>query len=548
MNNISRLASLFILLVGFSLVKSGAAQAALQVEVFHTKPKLVLVLVVDQFRADYLTRYAKRFLPAEGKSGDVGGYGWLMKRGAYFPFAEYDALQCMTGPGHAMISSGAYPYQMKIPLNYWWDRETGKAVYCTEDAASPIVGHESKKAGMSPRNFVGTTLGDELKNAGYPARVVSIALKDRAAVLMGGKRADFALWFEPKPFKWLSSKYYVPNEKLPAWVDKLNADIAAKKDQAYVWEVGQDPLGLTVNPNGFKRESTYGGKESTSWPFGLEITATAAEAAIDEFKLGRGKATDLLMVSFSAHDYLGHHLGPNSLEMQEMTVVEDRLIAKLLNKIRKTTPGGLKDVVVVLTGDHGIPPKPEWAKENRIDAGEVPGVKLKEKIEARLDAKFGKPKSEWLPFTWDLNYFISPWALKETKAKREDVEIEIKEELKTVPGVAYVFTRTDYENHRLPPGIFERQILKTYVPARNGDVIAIPQPFFQNEEAGYATTHMTGYTYDRTVPIVFAGMKIKPGVHATKAEVVDIAPTLAFILGILKPAGSDGRVLGEIFQ
>lgn len=529
----------------------GRAFAALGLEEFHRKPKLILVLVVDQFRADYLTRYQSRFLPADSKNGTVGGYNWLMKRGAYFPFGEYDVLQCMTGPGHAMILSGTYPYQMKISLNYWYNREKGKGEYCTEDADSPLLGvspEESKKSGQSPKNFTGSTVGDELKNAGYPSRVVAVALKDRASILMAGKRADLALWFEPGPFRWLTSKYYLPDGKLPGWIEKFNAKLATRKDSAYVWESGKDPLGLTTNPEPFRYESKLGDKRTSDWPFGIENTADMAETALEELKLGRGKATDILAVSFSSHDFLGHKLGPNAHEMQEMTVVEDRMVSRILNRVRKTVPGGLKDVVVVLTGDHGVPPLPKWAREQKLDAGEVEGKQLKERMIARLNNKFGKPGDlEWLPFTWDLNYFISPEAIAVRKITREEAEAEVKDELKKAPGVAFVFSRTDYEKRTLPPGMFERQILKSYIPSRNGDVVGIPAPYYINEAAGYPTTHMTSYGYDRTVPIILAGMKIKPGVYPAHADVVDIAPTLSFILGVLRPSASEGRVLHEIF-
>ena len=204
------------------------------------KPKLIVVLIIDQFRADYLTRFKERFLPAQNKKGAIGGFNYLISNGAYFPYAQYEILQAMTGPGHASLLTGSYPYQSGIPINDWYDSQSGKNMYCVEDEASPIVGLKEnsdlkKIRGMSPKNLIGTTVGDELKNAGYPSKVISIALKDRAAILLGGHRADLALWFDPSSFQWVSSKYYLPEDHLPTWVTTLNEEIKIKKSPIKVW-------------------------------------------------------------------------------------------------------------------------------------------------------------------------------------------------------------------------------------------------------------------------------------------------------------------------
>ena len=530
------------------------------------RPKLILALVIDQFRGDYLARFESRFLPPQGKGGEVGGFRWLMSQGAYFPQGQFDVLQCMTGPGHAMIATGAYPYQMGIPLNGWLDPATQTWTYAISDPGATIVGPpastpegaKKRARGASPRNLKGSTFGDELKNAGYPSRVISIALKDRASIMLGGHRADLALWFDSDAFGWVSSSFY--GKTLPAWVDALNARVAQDRGKPMIWELPKDKA------TGFSEEGiiTSFAKVGKGWPhhadgkeeddvlimpIGGDLTEEAAERAIEGLHLGRGAATDLLSVSFSGHDYLSHHFGPNSRELEERTLHEDRLISRLLNRVRKTVPGGLKDVVVVLTGDHGVAPFTELAKSWRLEAGQIDEGDLQKRLEARLADKFGKPGGDdkWVLKVFEFNTWLNRPKILERKLDLSAFEAEAKALLATVPGVAWVFTRTDYEKRQLPPGILERQILHGYLPGRNGDVMVIPEPYFTHKE-WYEVSHVTGRAYDRTVPIILAGaaLGIRPGRYATRADVIDIAPTLSYLSGVLPPSLSEGRVLSEI--
>jgi predicted AlkP superfamily pyrophosphatase or phosphodiesterase len=519
------------------------------------KPKLVLLIVIDQFRSDYLTRFKKLFKPAYGTNGEVGGFEYLTTEGAYYPFAEYDILQSMTGPGHATILTGAYPYQSGVPVNEWYNANLKKKIESVEDATTKSV-PESTLAGMSPRNLLATTVGDELKNAGYPSRVFSIALKDRASIMMGGHRADLSIWFEPKSFQWISSQYYLPEGKLPEWLNKLNASITAQKGKSITWDKKGAGSGLSLeNPmivadvakdsgGEFPHVQPIGSKGSLNMPFGLDLTENAAEKIIEEFKLGNGKATDVLAVSFSSHDYMGHGFGPNSREMEEFAVADDASISKLLNFVKKRVPGGLSNVVVVLTADHGIPPNPDWLKKEKVDAGRLDSKALISTVEKRLENKFGKLGNEpWIVSEFAFNFYLNKPAIGKKKLDLALVESEAKAALLEIHGVAHVVTSTDYQKRILPPGQHARQVLKTYYPGRSGDLIIIPLPHYMSN---YATvTHQTGYNYDRMVPVILSGFKIKRGVHSEKAEVVDIAPTLSFLTGTIAPSMSEGRVLSE---
>jgi predicted AlkP superfamily pyrophosphatase or phosphodiesterase len=531
------------------------------------KPKLIVVLVIDQFRADYLTRFQERFLPARNANGAVGGFNYLMSSGAYFPYAQYDVLQSMTGPGHSTLLSGSYPYQSGIPLNDWYDYKLGKNMYCVEDEAFPIVGLADNAGypGMSPKNFIGSTVGDELKNAGYPSKVVSIALKDRSAILMGGHRADLALWFDPKSFQWISSKYYLPEGQLPTWVSQLNSEVKIKKAPMKIWSAKlQETMKSYFNQTTtYPNEKNLIGKigpvfnhgiaacspEELSSPYGLELTAQAALRAVDFYELGKNKTPDLLAISFSSHDYVGHAFGPNSKEIEDMTVSEDRVISTFLNTLKQKVPGGLNDVVVVLSADHGVAPNSDWLIKNKMSSGRVDSKALKEKIENQLTSTFGKIDSAkgWITYSVDFNYFINREVIKDKKLNLLDVENEIVKVLKSEEAFAEMFTHSDYEARRLPPGMHERQILKTYYKGRSGDVIAIPKPFF-TDSGSSSTTHMTGYSYDRTVPLIISGAAFKKGIIPKIVEIVDLAPTLSILNGTIPPSSSEGRVLTEAFK
>jgi len=524
-------------------------------------PKLIIMMVVDQFRADYLMRFKSRFLAA--RSGDrVGGYNFLMKQGAYFPYGQYDLLQSMTGPGHATVLTGSYGYQSGIPSNDWYSQENRDWVYCTEDRTNATVGGNIKNphAGTSPKNLAASTVGDELKNAGYPSRVVSLSLKDRAAILMGGHRADIAVWMDQGSLSWVSSRYYLPDGKLPEWVEKLNQDLTAQKGWALEWKPATSETGfsaknaMALSNEGnagklggvdFPHHAPAGSKGSYSMPFGLEITEKAAESAIDAYSLGRGKATDLFAVSFSTHDYAGHAFGPNSREMEEMTVAEDAVIAKFLNFIKSRVD--LKNVVLVFTGDHGIPMNPDYAAANHFPGGRIDEKPLTERISTKLNEEIGKLPSDqkWFVYFHDFNFHLNKHAISEKNYDLARVETIAKEEMLKEPGAAFVLTGIEYANHKLPPGQHERQVLHSYFPGRSGDLVLIPKPGFMPGQED-TVAHLTGYSYDRTVPLIFLGAPFKSGTYASKAEIIDIAPTLTFLSGVIPPSLSEGRVLSEI--
>jgi hypothetical protein len=505
------------------------------------RPKLLLVIVIDQFRADYLMRFEKQF--------GSEGFNKLMSEGAYYPYGEYGLLQSMTGPGHATVLTGAYPYQHGIPANAWFDTETHEPVYCVEDSGSPLVANSGNlrsdlSPGRSPKNLLASTVGDELKNSGYGSRVYSVALKDRAAILMGGHRADLALWFDSAHSQWISSRYYLPDNALPTWVRELNAQLFQPHGDWKPIGAGSGYSVETAKP--FSHAVTPYTEKALHSPYGDELTEQAAEFIFDKMELGRGRVpTDLLAVSFASHDLVGHEFGPNSREMEEMTLSEDRQIARLLEHIRAKMPNGLDDVVVTLTGDHGIPAMPEYALQANVPAGRIAEKDLARIVEEKLSARFGHAPTgkKWVSFAADLSLTLDRETLATKKIKLEDAVAVARAVLEKHVGVLYVATPQDK-----PPGLFGEQYGHTYFPDRASDLIIIPKPNYMSG-ASYEVAHHTGYAYDRTVPIILMGSRFfKPGIYAQPARVIDIAPTLSFISGTIPPSMAEGRVLSEALK
>ena len=486
--------------------------------------KLGIVIVVDQFRADYLMRFKEQF---------KGGYQTLLKNSAYFPLADHGLFQNMTGPGHAAILSGAYPYRHHISMNTWFDRDLGKQQYCVEDADSKLIGSDgipkSAKMGISPRNFNADTLGDELKNVDRVSRVVSLSLKDRAAVLLGGKRSDYTIWLDDKSCEWVSSQYYL--KSLPGFAKKRNETLVSELPQKYSWGPFQD--------------IPHCSKESLQTPWAIDETFKLALAATDELKLGRGGDTDLLLVSLSSPDYLGHHFGPNDPVMEKMTLVEDELIGKFLAEISKKVPGGMKDVFVVLTGDHGMPPTN--LPKDRMTSENIKEDLYPKLVEEELRKNYGSPRGgDWVQSVAEFQIYLNPVALADAKISAAQAISRIRPRLLKEFYVDSVWSKDEILYDRKVPAGELGSILDRTLSFRSGDLITVLKPFFYSDS--YRFTHMTHYSYDRYVPLLFWGKTFKPGTYRQIVHVVDIAPTLSSVLHVLPPAQSEGRVITEILR
>ncbi len=509
----------------------------------HTPPRLVVVLVFDQLRADYLQTFQSRFLPAKGADGTLGGFRFLGDGGAWFPVVEHNVLQAMTAPGHANISTGAYPSRHGIPMNKWYDPAQKRIVLAVEDAGTTCVGPcGDKTKGRSPHFLRASTIGDTLKNTREASKVVAISLKDRAAILTGGWRANAAIWFDKKTAQWVTSSHYAPDGRLPDWVNELNKAMAARKGESLEWTPTGPGTGLTLDtkPTGFSHSVVFGHPHTNGFPVGIDLTVQAAKRAIAHEKLGGDEHPDILFVSFSTTDIVGHCYGPNSREVEEIIVAADRAVSNLLNHIKNTVPGGLEETVIAITGDHGVASTPTYVNARGIPATRIDGPALIRHINRALDKRFRTRSQPWIASIAYGNLFFDDSVLKRTGVSNRNAEQAVQEILGQLDYVVNTISESDVQLGRLTPG-WSQQIQNSYVPHRSGDVIMISRPFDVPKRD--PAHHWTGYNYDQQVPLLLHGAPIRPGIYGQFTEIIDIAPTLSFLLGIVHPSAATGRVL-----
>ena len=497
---------------------------------YNGHPKLIVVIVIDQFRGDYLDRYRDEF-------GD-SGFRFLLDHGAYFPNCNYNYANTRTAPGHATLFTGAYSNGHGIVSNEWWDQKKKRMITSVEDDDTKLVGADGK-SGASPHNLMGDTLGDEMKLATQgKSRVFAVSLKDRASVLPGGFSADAAYWIDPKSGAWITSTYY--RDQLPPWAQNFNST----RQQKY-WDRDW------VDAQGTKLASTAHRKSKDGSDAGFyEVIGPTSFANQYEFEfarelivyenVGRGPATDLLSISLSANDILGHHAGPGSPDMHQMALDLDRDIADFINFLGHQI--GLADVWIALSADHGVSPLPDDAKKLRIPAANIDTSKLESQINAALTAKFSPGHSAQFmkldyPQAW-----LDPDAFTAAHVHESDAEAAVGEAMKQA-GLRGYYTKSQLAAGEAPNTALGRKYLNSYSPEGSWYVLGVPDIFTIGP--GKGTDHTSPYNYDTHVPLVLFGIPFQAGAYRTSAEPIDLAPTLASLLGINPPTHSVGRVLTE---
>jgi hypothetical protein len=499
---------------------------------YNARPKLIVVIVIDQFRADYLERYRDQF-------GD-GGFRMFLDHGAYFTDCNYDYANTRTAPGHATLFTGTYTSGHGIIANEWWDPVKKKKVTAVQDDTTKLVGITSDSPGASPHNLFADTLGDELKLAtAGKARVFAISLKDRAAVLPAGFSGDGAYWIDPRSGSWITSTYY--HKILPEWAINFNDNHRTDKYWNREWK---DNAGKTLGsaaPRKAKDGSPAGFYEVVgSTPFANDYQFEFAKELVLYEKLGAGAATDLLTISLSANDILGHQVGPDSPEMRSMALELDRQIAEFITFLGHQI--GLANIWMALSADHGIAPLPDFARTLRLPAVNLNGDKMREQINTLVAKKYAA-KTDYLaaidyPLVW-----INEEAFR--GRKESDVEFEVGEAMK-LSGFRGYFTKSQLAHGETPDTELGRRYAHSFSPLGGWYVIGIPSPFQVGGASG--TDHATPFTYDTHVPLAFYGLAFQTGVYRTHAEPVDLATTLASLLGINAPTHATGRVLTEALQ
>jgi predicted AlkP superfamily pyrophosphatase or phosphodiesterase len=514
---------------------------------YNARPKLIVVIVIDQFRGDYLERYRDQF--------GEGGFRFFLDRGAYFTDCNYDYANTRTAPGHATLFTGSYTSGHGILANEWWDPQKKKRVTSVEDDAAKLVGlgADHPVPGASPHNLISDTLGDELKLAtGGQSRVFAISLKDRAAVLPAGFSGDAAYWIDPKSGSWITSTYYRPD--LPDWVRNFNgnrpdgnqpSDGRAAKYWNREWKDRDgNVLGSTAPRNG--RDGSPAGFYEVvgSTPFANEYQLEFAKELVVYEKLGANSATDLLVISLSANDILGHQVGPDSPQMHSMALELDRQLADFFTFLGRQV--GMANIWMALSADHGIAPLPQFAKTLRLPAANLDAKALREQINSQLSKKYAKKADYLLDLDYPLAWLNAEAFVGTPRGKDESVaEADAGEAMKQA-GLTGYFTKSQLARGDIPPTEIGRRYAHSYSPEGGWYVIGIPAPFHVGITKG--TDHATPFSYDTHVPLAFYGLAFQPGIYRTHAEPVDLAVTLASLLGINAPALSTGRVLTEALQ
>jgi predicted AlkP superfamily pyrophosphatase or phosphodiesterase len=504
------------------------------------RPRLVLFVAVDQMRADYLDRFRPLF---------KAGLKRLTEDGAVFTHAMYRHACTETGPGHSVLLSGRSPRSSGIVGNVWYDRTLRQRVNVVDDPAVRLVGG-SRGRTASPAYFNAFTVGDMLKASSPLSRVVGVSFKDRAAILPAGRRADGAYWYQTTDGRFVTSSWYT--EQAPGWLESWNARKLADAHAGRVWErllpdpasyrrfAGEDaiegefdrkdvvfPHAIRGVPPAFE---FYDNLRRT--PFADEILLDFAAAAMKGHDLGRDEATDILSVSFSACDVIGHSYGPDSQEQMDNLLRLDRTLGRLLDEAERRAGHGR--VLVVLSADHGVMPLVEVLKARGVDARRADAAELSRPVEQALQRRF--PGKTGLVADPDpIEYVLDREAISRQGLKAEDVEATIREALLGTGLVEAVYTQAQLVGSRPADDPFFDRHQRAFFASRSGDLLArIKKHVYLGGYVG-GTGHGSPHDYDRHVPIVFMGPGIKPGSRDVETGPEDIAWALGRMLGLPYP-------------
>ncbi|HSP69200.1 MAG TPA: alkaline phosphatase family protein [Bryobacteraceae bacterium] len=487
-----------------------------------TQPKLVLAIVVDQFRYDYLTRFRAEF---------TGGLKRLLEQGAVFTNAYYDASPTVTAVGHSTFMTGATPAKSGIIGNQWWDRAESKVVTSVSDDKVMLLGGKGSPAGSSPARLLVSTVGDELKNSGKGGKVIGISLKDRSAILPAGRKADGAYWFDGQSGNFVSSTYYFP--ELPAWVREFNATRPA--DQY----AGQEWLGHKLP--GTTGPQLYNNVDAS--PFGDELLQSLALRAMAAENLGTGSKTDVLAISYSSVDYVGHRDGPDSPEIHDMVKRVDKLIGALIDAAE--VRAGRGSVLVVFSADHGSTPVPEENQKRGQPGGRIQWPGYRAAAEKALTEKFGA--GQWISFSADGVIYFNPDPIPGKKLLMAEIQNVAADTIRAQPHIARVYTKTQLAAGVRGNDPVDLRVRNGFYPDRAPDIFTVTEPYYIFNATG--TTHGSPYEYDTHVPVIFLGSaRIRAGSYPETIGVEDVAPTLARLLGIQAPSGNMGHVLARILK
>lgn len=516
------------------------------------RPKLVVGIVVDQMRWDFLYRYYDRY-------ATNGGFKRMLNQGFSCENTSIPYAPTVTAPGHTTIYTGTVPAVHGITGNLWWDPAQQREVYCTEDKTVKTVGSDNNLGLQSPRNLLVTTICDELRLAtNFQSKVIGVAIKDRGAIVTAGHSANAAYWYDSQTGNWITSTYYMND--LPQWVKDLNAKKLVDKYYDNDWNTLYPINTYTQStadeknyeskmfgskfPYDLKRfkGKNYGAIAST--PYGNSITIDMAKAAIEGESLGADVITDILAVSFSSTDYIGHSFGPNSIEQEDDFLRLDRELGEFLNYLDNKIGKG--QYTVFLSADHGVAHVPGFMAENKLPAGKFTEGAMLEQLNQTLKEKFEVDKLVLNISNYQL-ILNNDVIRAEKKVNKKDVIDACVDFLSKQESVVRAFDLNHIGDVALPARI-KMMIENGYYPARGGDVQIIFKPNYMENYSPTGTTHGMWNPYDSHIPMLWYGWGIKQGKTNREIYMTDIAPTLAALLHIQMPSGSIGNVITEVMK
>ena len=520
--------------------------AVAQQPTWQTPPKLVVGIVVDQMRPDYIYRYWDNF--------GEGGFKRLIGEGAFLRDAHYTYIPTVTGPGHASIYTGSTPSLHGIVANERYDRASRTVLYCVKDTSVRGVG--SPTAQSSPSQLLATTLADEIeRRTDRQGKTIGVALKDRSSVLPIGRTGDAAYWFSSNG-SFVSSTWYM--KELPRWANEFNA---RKLTERYLDQTWQPLLPIEKyhqvlpDENPYEQPLTTGTKSSfpydlaelskgpaglgliTATPWGNTLTTDMAIAALEGEKMGQDNVTDLLAISYSSTDILGHKMGPRSLEIEDMYIRLDQELARLLAEFDKSVGAG--KYTLFLTADHGVIDVPQYLKDLKGNAGYVDPRAMQQRLNTAFSAN-GDERTLQLDTILDGQVYFR-------EIPREGMLARVAEEIAAMPEISMVMTA---HTARRNTATGEQALLSNgFLPERCGDILYTLKPGYLEAEGiyvGKGTTHGSGWNYDTHVPVIFFGQGVSHIDVPRRTAVADIVPTISMIIGCALPDAAVGQAVQEV--
>jgi predicted AlkP superfamily pyrophosphatase or phosphodiesterase len=514
--------------------------------------RLVVVIVIDQMRAEYFTRFQDQY---------TGGFRYLAARGRTYSDAHQDHSCTVTAVGHSTILTGMYPSHTGIIGNEWYDRSRRRVVTSTTAANGNGAGRESLMP--TPLALRATTLGDWLVQSAPAAKVFALSRKDRAAILLGGQHPTGAYWYDPADGSFTTSEYY--GNGLPGWVKAFNAQRPANKYFGRTWNrLLANSAYRRSTPDDQKGEARLAGRQTfpyrytasrkpdsrfysylISTPFMDELTLALARRAVISEKLGKRGVLDLLAVSLSTTDAVGHTFGPQSQEIQDLMLRLDRMLGSFFKFLDKDV--GLTRVVILLTGDHGVAPLPEVENAGGVNGRQAINLaQTAREAEAFLTRLHGS--GPWLESEYSGNVYLNQRTIQAHGLPSSEVENQLAQFFRSLPFVQDAFTRTELTSGQPHSTTYASLYAHCFDPERSGDLMLQPKENLLLTSSLNGTTHGSPYQFDTHVPLVFTGPGIAPGTVSKRVRTVDIAPTLADLLGIPVSAKVDGQSILAVGQ